>query len=228
MARLSRPALLLAIFGYWLPWLTHPAAALRLNAYELSEWATFLPGVRDGTLSLSRLAFLLPLAGLALLTALAANRPAPRPVWPLAAGAPRPARARRSLLASFLPTVHGLAGWALLLLALGCAFVLFPPYPYLLTAVGDPEYRLQLAVAVVTLLAVVLALYLPRDVNAVLQAALALAALLTAIPPLLAVRPAAEAVLGRAWPLGWGWPLLLAALAVLALSGVARLFEPRP
>src|SRR5437870_3045187 len=70
-------ALLLALVGYWLPWLTAPAAALRLNGYELSEWITFLPGVRDGSLPLNRLVFLLPLACLALLFALAAARPAP-------------------------------------------------------------------------------------------------------------------------------------------------------
>src|SRR5258706_7220944 len=66
-------ALGLALFGYWLPWLTHPSAALRLNGYELSEWITYLPGVRDGSLPLSRLVFLLPLGCLALLLGLAAT-----------------------------------------------------------------------------------------------------------------------------------------------------------
>src|SRR6188474_2876552 len=72
-------SILLALVGYWAPWLTHPAAALRLNGYELSEWVTFLPGVRDGSLPLSRLLFLLPLACLALLLALAASRPGVAP-----------------------------------------------------------------------------------------------------------------------------------------------------
>src|SRR5260221_287867 len=66
-------ALGLALIGYWLPWLTHPVAALRLNGYELSEWVTYLPGVRDGSLPLSRLLFLLPLSCLALLLGLAAT-----------------------------------------------------------------------------------------------------------------------------------------------------------
>src|SRR5258707_12161641 len=66
-------ALGLALVGYWLPWLTHPVAALRLNGYELSEWVTYLPGVRDGSLPLSRLLFLLPLSCLALLLALASS-----------------------------------------------------------------------------------------------------------------------------------------------------------
>ena len=71
---LQLAALGLALVGYWLPWLTQPAAALRLNGYELSEWVTYLPGVRDGSLPLSRVLFLLPLACLALLLALAAAR----------------------------------------------------------------------------------------------------------------------------------------------------------
>ena len=76
MSRTRPLALLLALVGYWLPWLTHPAAALRLNGYELSEWVTFLPAVRDGSSPLTRLVFLLPLAALALLCGLAAARPA--------------------------------------------------------------------------------------------------------------------------------------------------------
>src|SRR5437764_9978299 len=80
----------LALIGYWTPWLTHPAAALRLNGYELSEWVTFLPGVRDGSLPFNRLAFLIPLACLALLLGIAASHfrsSAPqgswlRPKWP--------------------------------------------------------------------------------------------------------------------------------------------------
>src|SRR5687767_6493572 len=113
--RLRTFSILLALVGYWAPWLTHPAAALRLNGYELSEWITFLPGVRDGTLPFNRLAFLIPLACLGLLSGITAahfrSMTAPsswlRPKWP------------RSLI-----------GWALLVLAaLGC-YGVFPPYPY--------------------------------------------------------------------------------------------------
>ena len=64
--------LALAWIGYWGPWLDHPAAALQLNAYDLAEWITRLPEVRAGTLALSRLDFLLPLACLSVLTALVA------------------------------------------------------------------------------------------------------------------------------------------------------------
>ncbi len=225
--RLPRLALLLAAIGYWLPWLTHPAAALRLNGYELSEWITFLPGVRDGSLSLTRLQFLLPLAGLALLCALVAIRPAQRlALPPLGAGA-RPPAAPRTGLAALLPSVGGLAGWVTLLAGLIFAFVVLPPYPYLLTAHADPEFRPQLIVAIFTVLAFVVLVYLPADLNAVVQIVLAMAAIASAVPPLLAVRPAANEVLGAAWPLGLGWPLLLAGLAGLAWLALRRLFSPR-
>lgn len=225
--RLPRLALLLAVLGYWLPWLTHPAAALRLNAYELSEWITFLPGVRDGSLSLTRLQFLLPLAGLALLCALVAIRPAQRLALPPLGVAPRPPAAPRTGLAALLPLVAGPAGWITLLAGLVFAFVVLPPYPYLLTAHADPEFQAQLIVALVTVLAFVVLVYLPGDLNAVAQIVLALAVIASAVPPLLAVRPAANEVLGVAWPLGLGWPLLLAGLAALAWLALARLFSPR-
>src|SRR5882757_8110917 len=107
-------ALGLALVGYWLPWLTHPVAALRLNGYELSEWITYLPGVRDGSLPLSRLLFLLPLGCLALLLGLAAtwrwglSAPvlAAFPVAPASASS-----APRGGLNALLPAVLGWSGW---------------------------------------------------------------------------------------------------------------------
>jgi len=228
MSRLRLPALLLAVAGYWLPWLTHPAAALRLNGYELSEWITFLPGVRDGTLALSRLQFFLPLAGLALLCALVATRPASRLALPPLGVSPRTVvRPPRSGLAGLLPPIAGLPGWIILLAGLLFAFVVLPPYPYLLTAYADLEYRTQLIVAVMTLLTFIVLVYLPGDLNTLLQLIVAVAAFASAIPPLLAVRSAADGVLGAVWSLGLGWPLLLVGLGMLALFALARLFGPR-
>jgi len=223
-----RLALLLALVGYWLPWLTHPAAALRLNGYELSEWITFLPGVRDGSAPLNRLVFLLPLACLALLCALAAARPAPTLSLPPLGAAPRPTPPHaRAGLAAFLPTLAGPVGWLFLLLGLGCAFIVFPPYPYLLTAYADQEYQLQLLVAAVTLLAVFVVTFLPGELSAALQAALAAVALIVGAWALLTVRPIAGGLLGAPWGLGLGWPLMLAGLGWLALLALRRLFGPR-
>jgi hypothetical protein len=228
MRRLPLPALLVALIGYWLPWLTHPrAAALRLNAYELSEWITFLPAVRSGEAALSRLAFLFPLACLALLCALVAIRPPSQLLLPPLGSGPRVVRPSRRGLLALLPAVPGLGGWALLLAGLLCAFVVFPPYPYLLTAHADPEYRWQLVLAILTVAAFVVVAYLPRELNALLLFLLAVAAIVVAVPAMLALRPQAHSVLNAVWPLGVGWPLLLLGLGLLALGGLARLFGPR-
>ncbi len=216
-------ALGLALAGYWLPWLTAPAAALRLNGYELSEWVTFLP-------SRSRLLFLLPLACLAVLLALAASRSADAPPIYILGGepqSPRPRPARpRSGLGTLLP-VSGLGGWVLLFLGAVCALVVVPPFPYFLTAYADPEYRVQLFVALFSLVALPLALYLPDQVKAVVQIGLAVAGGALGMWALLTVRPVASNLLGAPWAIGLGWAVMLAGFVGLAWVGLAQLFSPR-
>jgi hypothetical protein len=225
---LQLAALALALVGYWLPWLTHPVAALRLNGYELSEWITFLPGVRDGSLPLSRLLFLLPLGCVALLLALASSWQAPLPPRLLIPATIQPAQsAPRSGLAALLPSIRGWGGWGLLLLSFICIFTVFPPYPYLLTAYADPEYRLQLFVASLGVVALLLALYLPNDIKAALQIVLALAGGGLGLWSLLVLWPRASQLLGATWAIGLGWPIMLAGFALLALGGLRELFGPR-
>ena len=221
-------ALALALVGYWLPWFTHPVAALRLNGYELSEWVTFLPGVRDGSLPLNRLVFLLPLGCLALLLGLAATWRASRPPTLLTAAPIEPAQtAPRGGLYALLPSIHGLGGWGLLLLSLVCVFSVFPPYPYLFTAYADPEYRTQLLVASLGVVVLLLALYLPPDLKAALQIVLAALGGGLGLWSLLVLRPAASDLLGANWAIGLGWPIMLAGFALLALGGLQELFGPR-
>jgi hypothetical protein len=220
-------ALGLALVGYWLPWLTHPVAALRLNGYELSEWVTYLPGVRDGSLPLSRLLFLLPLGCLALLLAAASSWQAPQPPRLLTTTAPPVAPAERGGLADLLPGIRGWSGWGLLALSLVCAFTVFPPYPYLLTAYADNEYRGQLFVAGLGVVLLLLALYLPVDLKAILQLVLALVGGGLGLWSLLVLRPVASDLLGATWAIGLGWPIMLAGFALLALGGLRELFGPR-
>jgi hypothetical protein len=221
-------ALGLALVGYWLPWLTHPVAALRLNGYELSEWVTFLPGVRDGSLPLGRLVFLLPLGCLALLFGLAATWQVSRPPRLLTASSIEPARTGpRSGLNALLPSVRGVGGWGLLLISLVCVFIVFPPYPYLLTAYADPEYRTQLFVASFGVVLLLLALYLPSDFKAALQIVLAALGGGLGLWGLLVLHPAAVGLLGASWAIGLGWPLMLAGFALLLLGGWRELFGPR-
>jgi hypothetical protein len=217
----------LALVGYWLPWLTQAAAALRLNGYELSEWVTFLPGVRDGSLPVSRLAFLLPLVCLALLFGLVASRPRPAPARLLdrpAGGEPPPARTGLSAL---LPPVRGRAGWGLLAAGVVCDLIVFPPYPYILTAYADPEYRTQLFVAALGLIALFFELYLPAELKAGLQIIAAGAGAGLGLWTLLVVRPVASSLLGRQWPIGLGWPAMLIGFAGLLLAGLGQLLGAR-
>ena len=137
--------LALALIGYWAPWLAGPAAALQLNAYELSEWLTFLPAAQSGALPIDRLAFLLPGACLAGLLGLAAGEFDGRP-------------AGRGRLAAWLP--GNWVGWGLLALAGLCALAVFPYYPYFLNAYADPEFSLQFWAACVTAAGVPLAIAL--------------------------------------------------------------------
>jgi hypothetical protein len=122
--------LALAWSGYWAPWIAHRAAALNLNGYELAEWITFLPGLRDGSLRLGRLDFLLPLSCICLLTALAA--------W-------------------LTPNLPGWARWAATAVAFLGAFAILPEYPFILTAHADPELRPALTLGVFTMVAVLVA-----------------------------------------------------------------------
>ncbi len=60
---------------YLFPWLTNPSVSLSLNAYDLAEWASLHPAVRDATPALLTSVLLrLPLVCLALLIAFTARR----------------------------------------------------------------------------------------------------------------------------------------------------------
>ena len=53
-------AVVVITISYFLPWLPHPAAGLRLIGLEIGEWVKFLPQVQFGQLSPGRNTFYLP------------------------------------------------------------------------------------------------------------------------------------------------------------------------
>ncbi|MEA3310255.1 MAG: hypothetical protein U9Q70_12200 [Chloroflexota bacterium] len=54
-----------ALGGYFGPWISHPAAGLAWNAYDLFDIARLLPAIETGTLTVNLQALRLPLVGLA-------------------------------------------------------------------------------------------------------------------------------------------------------------------
>lgn len=211
MSRLLPLSLFLALLGFWMPWLALPAGALQMNAYELSEWVTFLPGVFIGELPFNRLTFLIPAACLTVLFALAAARTRNT--------------STKSWIRAILPQTW--PGWGLLLLAALCLSAVFPYYPYILTAYQDPEFQMQFFVACVATLAVPLALLLPRDVGLLAQIMLAIIGLGYSTWAMWQLWPVASELLRNAWPLGWGWLLTLVGFALVLAEGWGSLFRPR-
>lgn len=180
---------LMALVGWWLPW-THPRpAALQFNALDISEWVTRLPAVRDGTLAVGRLDFLIPLALLILLGGLLA-RHSPHPTLRWAAG--------------ILSALNLLA--------------LLPGYPSILNVLSDPETRAQATLAVITALALLALLLLSPRFPALLRAALAvalpLAAVAVALRAVLLLKPEAVALLPGFGRAGIGlWLLVVGSLS---------------
>jgi hypothetical protein len=218
----------LALVGYWGPWLIHPAAPLTLNGYDLSEWVTFLPGVRDGSvlagltiplpwgdsisIYVARLVFLIPLACLAGLLGLTASR---------YRGSASPYL--RAWWSDVLP--RSPLSWALLGLAGACCFIALPPYEAYVRPDYWREYWPQAATAGFTALLIVAAFVLPIELKDALQIGLALAGGGFGLWGFLAVRPAALELLNVGWArLGWGWAAMLTGLAGLAWLGFAHLF----
>jgi len=206
LSRRSRIDLILlaaVLGGCFTPWLTHPATSLRLTSYELSEWFTFLPSARDGSLTLTRLAFLMPLVCGVLVAALVL------------------ARQRGRALPNTLLSWVGLGGLAL------CVAFIFPPYEAYLFPDFWPDYQTQFYAGVVTLIGLVVLPFLPDDLTALLQTGLALVGAGYSVWAMLTLSPIATELLNSNWSLGWGWWLMLAGLVGLAWRGWARLFEAR-
>lgn len=213
-----------ALLGYWTPWLTHPAASLRLNGYELSEWVTFLPGVRDGTLPIAylplglyfaRLAFLIPLACLAWLLGIAAFRFRREAVTPM----------RQSWISLWLPTTGW--GWGVWLLAWFVCYTVFPPYPYILSAYRDPEFQFHFLVAGLTLLGLGLIPILTAELKDAVQVLAALLGGGLGLWALLVLHPVVSNLLHAPWRIGLGWAAMLLGFLGLAWAGWAQFFGPK-
>ncbi len=193
---------LLALVGYFGPWIPHRAAGLVVTGLDLGEYVKFLHPVRSGQIELWREGFYLPLVAVSGALSLHAYRRTPAYPWPVRIG--------------------------LLLIATVAALNLLPPAwspPLLRTA----EFRTQTAGLLICLALVgtspLLAL-LPGRAVAIVVLLLAMSALWLPIAYFLRVLPAIEAIYGRPLSPGWGPWAMGAGLASLSAVAILELVRP--
>lgn len=189
--------ILLALVGYWGPWVDHKTAALVLNGLDMGEYVKFLPEVREGSTLVVRDLFYLPPLAAALCLALLVGW-----LW-----------SRYSATARVI----------MLSLAVGLCMVVLPPYPFILHALSSPEFRGQFIFSVLCLLLIAASpLYrrLPARLANPVLTALALLGAIPAVAQFFAVRPALNRAYG--WPvqIGWGlWVMVVGFAFVVASAG---------
>lgn len=188
--RVLLAAWLLALVGYFGPWIAHHSAALAWNAFDLFDLLRLLPHIETGALVVNLYALRLPLVGLAL--------------W-------------LPLLLSAAPRGVGIVAGAL---GAGLALATLPPYPQIVGAWSAPGWRVPFWWGVAGLLgALVLGLWARELRGARPWVGLAWGAL-TGLPAgvtLARLLPALREV--YAAPVQPGWGFWCAALGWLALMG---------
>ena len=187
---------LVTLAGYFGPWIDHPAAGLVVTGLDLPEYMKFLPSVRNGSLTLWRQGFYLPLVAVSL-------------AWSLGAF-------RRDLGYGWLMRIVLLIGAAV------TALNLLPPAwtPALLRT---PEFRAQALVMAaclgVALVSPFVAL-LPRQVSGAIITLLATWTLWTPLRGFLRLLPDISLIYNAPQQPGWGAYLMSAGLLVLIAVGV--------
>jgi hypothetical protein len=184
--------LVLALVGYFGPWVYHRTAALTVTGFELSWFSKFFPQVGSGVVSIQRERFFVPIVVAGLLWGLWINRLAERPIL------------HRVLL----------TGLAELLFVLA-----LPPYDFFLTPEYRRQLLLVaggMALIPLTLLGRVL----PGRVWGGLFALLSLAGGGPALMQFLRLRPLVVSLYGGPVGLGWGAIACVTGFGVLAVLGL--------
>lgn len=187
------------LVGYYGPWAPHRAAGLIVLGLDLAEYVKFLPQVSGGQIRLAREMFYLPLVAATLGCSLIASRGV----------LPRPLR------------------WFLGLAAIPLALAMLPP-AWSPAVLMQAEFRLQVILIALCLLAVAAIPLLQRLPDRAVLATLAALSLAAAALPawgFLRVLPPIEEVYNHPMAPGWGFWLSLGgfgAAAVVALAGLVR------
>lgn len=192
--RMSHVVLFAAWIGIWGAWIPAEAVALRQNAIDLAEWATFLPEVRSG--ALHSMPDILRLSVALLSIAAAWKGLSIQKAW------------RR---------------WLIVLTALLPGFLLLPPYPFVLQLWNSDSYGLRFLIASLTIIGVGLSLLmekLPAHAVQGAQMILTLASLGAALYAYSALREPFSALFGTPIRAGWGFVSFLAgAILSVILEG---------
>jgi len=194
-------ACLLALAGYFAPWVNHPVAGLVITGLDLGEYVKFLPAVRDGSVVIWRQGFYVPLVAVSLACSVLAYRPAWRYVLPVKL--------------------------AVLLLAAVAALNMLPPAwsPAVLAA---PEFRLQMIWIVLCLTALAFSPFLgllPATLAYMPILLLSLIGIVLPVAGFLAVLPGIESLYRSPLAPAWGMysmVLGLAGLAAATILGIRR------
>ncbi len=185
---------IVALVGYFGPWISHQAAALAWNAYDLFNLARLLPPVETGQLAVNVQALRLPLIGLAVLAPMLLAR---APAW------------QRWTAAVF--------GGLLALSTL-------PPYPQILEAWRTPGWRVLFWWSVGAVGGIGLSALVAPRLGALRSWLMVAGVALTGIPAFVTyerLRPTIRAL--YAAPVRAGWGYWLCGLGLLLLAGVAWL-----
>lgn len=187
-------SLLLALVGYFGPWIAHQVAGLVVTGLDFGEYVKFLPTVRDGTVKLWREGFYIPLITVSAAAILIAYRAALAYPWWLR--------------------------YLLLAIAAIAALNLVPP-AWTPTRLLEPEFRLQTASLVLLLIGVGLSPFialLPARYAAIIISILGLAAIIAPTQGFFAVLPAIQYLYNEPLLAGWGLWLMLISLIILIIS----------
>ena len=186
--------LLLALGGYFGPWVAHPVAGLVITGLDLGEYVKFLPVVREGSVVIWRSGFYAPLVAISAAALLAAYRADLGYRWWLR--------------------------FPLLALAIVAALNLVPP-AWTPTRLLEAEFRLQTTSLLLLLAGVALSPFLallPRLLAAALVTLLAAVGLVAPIYGFFQVLPAIQALYNQPVTAAWGLWLMAVGLLIVVIT----------
>ena len=197
--RIGIAALLLAWLGLWGAWVTHRVVSLRQNALDFAEWATYLPTVRSGEITLMPDVLRLGVALAVIALAIAAS------------GLP-------SLIVRIIIRA----------LAFIPGLLLLPPYPFTFEFFWSDSYGMRFTAASIALVGVAASFLLDRQPEGRRRIIILLLSAVAAILGGLAfavLRQPFESLYSRAlWP-GWGTLAFIGGLAIAAIMQVDALIR---